>query len=143
MDSASSGDRAERTVVLFFDGGSRGNPGPAYGSFLYRLSWNGTERAQLDFAEVLTNNQAEYRTLIAALDAVLAKLRDQSQDPKTITLLVYTDSELLTRQLQGKYKIRNPHLKPLAEYVQSLFAQFKEWHIQWQPRRVIYSYFGH
>jgi ribonuclease HI len=90
---------------LQFDGGSRGNPGPAgigvtlsddKGTSIYELS---------EFLGVCTNNVAEYTALLRGLHA--AKVLGG----KKVT--VRSDSELLVRQINGQYKVKSPDLKPL------------------------------
>ena len=98
--------------VANIDGASRGNPGPA----AYAVVLHGPDAAKLcEFAKVIgrqTNNIAEYYGLIAALDyAVSQGIR---------ALRVRSDSELLVRQMQGRYKVKNAALKPLHERAQKL-----------------------
>ncbi len=63
------GQAPERPIVIIFDGGSKGNPGKGYGS--YALRWPGQQEriVKLQFGDDVTNNEAEYDTLIAALEA--------------------------------------------------------------------------
>lgn len=93
------------TWVLRCDGGSRGNPGPgAYGFVI--TDPQGLEReARGEFLGVVTNNVAEYRSLIAGLEAA-ARLGAQP-------LEVRMDSELVIRQMTGQYRVKNEGLKPL------------------------------
>jgi ribonuclease HI len=94
-------------ITAYCDGGSRGNPGPAgYGVFIQGPG--GETLAELsEFVGRATNNVAEYQALLAALDYALksghARLR------------VIADSELLVRQIQGRYKVNSPDLRPLYE----------------------------
>jgi ribonuclease HI len=87
------------------DGGSRGNPGP--GALGYVLcDPEGREiEARGEFLGVCTNNVAEYRSLIAGLDAAA---RHGAR-----TVVVRMDSELVVRQMLGQYKVKNAGLKPL------------------------------
>lgn len=136
-------DQETPRIVLLFDGGSRGNPGPAYGSFALRFP-NGEARLErLTFDEILTNNQAEYRTLIAGLEALLGILASRGQEPRDCVLEIRTDSELVARQLQGIYKVRHPQLRPLVDRVHELLRHFRDWKIQWQPREFTYRELGH
>lgn len=113
-------------LVIKFDGASRGNPGPAAigvliedeaGRILLQLS-NTIGRA--------TNNQAEYKALIAALEYA-ARMGAKSVDMRS-------DSELVVRQIQGQYKVRNRGLKPLFEKAQQLLSKFEEFSISSVPR---------
>ena len=105
--------RAERagSALAYIDGGSRGNPGPAgYGVRIERD--DGTVLELKKAVDVATNNIAEYRGLLAALDwTVEAGLAE---------LHVRSDSLLLIRQMQGAYKVKNAGLKPLHARAQVL-----------------------
>jgi len=130
-------------VVLYFDGGARGNPGPGYGSFRLEFSNGAVDQQRIEFGEQLTNNQAEYRTLIAALETLIERLEQQGTSPGTVAVDVHTDSELVVEQLRGSYKVRNPILRTLHERVRQLLGRFATWEVHWQPREVIYGHFGH
>ena len=89
-------------LEAYIDGGSRGNPGPA-GTGVY---FPGLVR----IAEYLghqTNNFAEYSALIAALRFAVAR--------RCENLKVYSDSELVVKQVKGAYKVRNENIRPLYE----------------------------
>jgi len=94
-----------KAVTLRTDGASRGNPGPAGIGVV--LEADG-EDARLEFHEYIgetTNNVAEYRALLRGL------LEAEKVAPASLT--VKCDSELLVRQLNGQYKVKAGHLKPL------------------------------
>jgi probable phosphoglycerate mutase len=94
-------------ILAHCDGGARGNPGPA-GFGVYIQSHAGLVLAELsEFIGFKTNNVAEYSGLLAALDFAL-------QNGHT-RLKVISDSELMVKQIQGKYKVNSPDLKPLYE----------------------------
>ena len=92
-------------IVAYIDGGARGNPGPAgFGVRIESLDGSLVE----EFCEsigVATNNVAEYRGLLAALD--WAKAHQASR------LHVRSDSLLLVQQMRGVYKVKHPGLQPL------------------------------
>ena len=91
--------------TLRCDGGSRGNPGPgALGYVLCDASGREVE-ARGEFLGVCTNNVAEYRSLIAGLEAAARH--------GVRTLVVRMDSELVVRQMLGQYKVKNEGLKAL------------------------------
>ena len=99
-------DAASGPVVAYIDGGARGNPGPA--GFGVRIEDAGGELIE-EIAEsigVATNNVAEYRALIAALE--WARRHGHRQ------LHVRSDSQLLVQQMLGNYKVKHPGLLPLA-----------------------------
>jgi ribonuclease HI len=97
--------RATGRVVAYIDGGARGNPGPA--GFGVRVEEADGSLIE-EFAEsigVATNNVAEYRALLAALEWAKRHGRDQ--------LHVRSDSLLLVQQMLGNYKVKNAGLQPL------------------------------
>jgi ribonuclease HI len=89
------------------DGGARGNPGPAgYGALVQ--DDHGTVLAELsEFLGMRTNNYAEYSGLLGCLQYAL--------DHHHPRLRVVSDSELMVKQIQGKYQVKSPDLKPLYE----------------------------
>ncbi len=105
------------TLHTYSDGGARGNPGPAaIGVVICDAKDNVLLEASHLIGET-TNNRAEYLALLFALE--LAKTR------KAKHLVCHADSELLIYQLQGVYKIKDPHLKALSEKVKSLAQGFE------------------
>jgi ribonuclease HI len=102
---------------MWVDGGSRGNPGPA--AVGYRIEDEAGEL--LDEAGetigVATNNEAEYRALIAAFDRA-AELGARDVE-------VRSDSELLMRQMTGRYKVKSPHLRELWQAAQRAAGRFE------------------
>jgi len=103
------------------DGGSRGNPGPSgYGAVVTDAA--GETLAELsDFLGIRTNNYAEYSGLLAVLDWAL-----QHQHPR---LKVVSDSELMVKQIQGKYKVNSPDLKPLWQEARNRIARLQGFEI--------------
>jgi ribonuclease HI len=103
---------AEGVWLLYADGASRGNPGPAaIGAVIF--DDQGRERHRI--SQVIgraTNNQAEYRAAIAAVEAAVAL------GARHVELRM--DSELVVRQMDSRYKVRNPGLKPLAARLKDL-----------------------
>lgn len=108
-------------ILAHCDGGSRGNPGPAgYGAEL--VDHDGLLVAELsEFLGIKTNNFAEYSGLLAVLDWAVAQGRRQ--------LRVISDSELMVKQIQGKYKVNSPDLKPLYEEARRRIAKLEGFQI--------------
>jgi len=109
-----------------FDGGSRGNPGPAAWGVVI-LDADG--RAVEGFAGAIgraTNNVAEYKGLLEAL--ALASARNAAD----VELLA--DSELVVKQVRGEYKVRHPDLIPLHAEAMRLIAGFRRFSIGHVPR---------
>jgi len=104
------------------DGGARGNPGPA-GFGVYVQSHEGMVLAELsEFIGFKTNNVAEYSGLLASLDFAL-----QNGHPR---LRVVSDSELMVKQIQGKYKVNSPDLRPLYEEAKRKIAKLEGFQIE-------------
>jgi ribonuclease HI len=109
------------TVIVKSDGGARGNPGPAA---IGAVVLDGTVDPPAVLATVsecigvTTNNVAEYRALIAGLEAA------RPFEPRRV--VVRADSELVIRQLEGRYKVKSPHLRPLFEEARGMLAEFDE-----------------
>jgi len=104
--------------MVFSDGGARGNPGPAAIAFIIQSETGQAVIARSSYIGVCTNNQAEYRALLAALEAVAAR--------KTEKVICHLDSELVVKQLSGEYMVKNKELKQLWKKVQAMVNQFKE-----------------
>jgi ribonuclease HI len=102
---------------MWVDGGSRGNPGPA--AVGYRIEDD--EGAVLDESGevigVATNNEAEYRALIAAFRRAAALGAHEVE--------VRADSQLLLRQMTGRYKVKSPHLRELWHEAQQAADGFE------------------
>jgi ribonuclease HI len=104
-----------KALTMQFDGGSRGNPGPAgYGVII--LADEVPIVTIGDFIGTATNNVAEYRGMIRGMEEAL-KLG-------CTELLVRGDSELVIKQMKGQYKVRNPGLKPLFDQADALRKKF-------------------
>jgi ribonuclease HI/probable phosphoglycerate mutase len=117
---------ANKTLTLFTDGACRGNPGQG-GAGAVLVSGDGqvisTAKKYLGHC---TNNIAEYRALILGLEEALKQ--------RPAGLFVYLDSELLVRQIQGVYRVKNPALQPLMAEVKDLLARFGAWQVGHVPR---------
>ncbi len=87
------------------DGGSRGNPGPGAGAYVLSDEAGREVEARGEALGVVTNNVAEYRALMAGLEAA-SRLGVRH-------LRVCMDSELVVRQMTGEYRVKHPGLKPL------------------------------
>ena len=105
------------SVVIYIDGGARGNPGPAgYGVRVETV--DGTLKQELhEPIGIATNNVAEYRGLLAALTYLV--------ETGTKEALIRSDSQLLVRQMQGRYRVRNAGLQTLFREAKTLEAQLE------------------
>lgn len=127
-------------LAIVFDGGSLGNPGKGYGSFRIRPPGGDWEPAvRLDYGDGVTNNEAEYRSLLGAMEAVAQR----SKDPAALQVLVYGDSQLVLRQLEGAWKVKAENLRPLFEATRAAARRFKKVRYQWHPRAKSVDLLGH
>jgi ribonuclease HI len=119
-------ERQAAAHVAYIDGASRGNPGAAAYAVVVKAPGGKTEFEIGKYFGRATNNVAEYYGLIAALDA--------AQSRGIARLLVRSDSELLVRQMQGRYKVKSADLKPLYERALKLSRGFTYFAIEHVPR---------
>src|ERR1700722_3547306 len=109
-------------LTLHFDGGRRGNPGPAGVGVVVAAS-DGTPLVTLGrFIGSATNNVAEYTGVITAMEEAL-KLG-------ATRIIIRGDSELIIKQLRGEYRVKNPGLRPLYERAKVLLARFKQFKLE-------------
>lgn len=107
-------------IDAYIDGASRGNPGPsAVGIFIRNSSGKDILRRG-EFIGQTTNNVAEYTALIRML-----KHLNKLVKAKTTEINVYSDSELLVKQMNGDYRIKSAHLIPLAIEARGLLKHYK------------------
>jgi ribonuclease HI len=111
---------------LHVDGGARGNPGPAGIGVVLSDSAGSTVASISEYIGEATNNVAEYRALIEGLKLALERgARD---------LRIYSDSELVVRQLGGSYKVKNEGLRPYYEQAKELLGDFTKYELISIPR---------
>jgi ribonuclease HI len=107
-----------KKYIIYSDGGARGNPGPAgIGAVIYDEEKNKIAEIS-EYIGNTTNNQAEYKALIAALK--------KAKELKAEELDCYLDSELVVKQLKREYKVKNPDLSPLFLEIYNLSLSFKK-----------------
>ncbi len=114
-------------LTLFIDGASRGNPGPAGAGVVASRDDKHVE-STCQYLGHATNNQAEYSALILALERAL--------DLGATQVEIRSDSELLVRQINGQYKVKNAGLKPLFEKARTMIAKLESFGIKHVPREL-------
>jgi ribonuclease HI len=117
-----------KQAIIYTDGGADPNPGPGAIGVVIKNSKGDTLATISRGIGRTTNNQAEYRAVIAGLEKALAMGIEE--------VVVRADSELVVRQLNGRYKVRNPGLKPLYLEVTELRQRFTNFTIRHIPRRL-------
>jgi ribonuclease HI len=111
---------------LHVDGASRGNPGEA-GFGVHVTAEDGSAVASLyGYLGKATNNVAEYQALLHGLRFALTRGASRVE--------VYSDSELLVRQIEGRYRVKNAGLQPLHREAQGLLARFERARVAHVPR---------
>jgi ribonuclease HI len=114
------------SLVIHIDGASRGNPGEA-GFGIHVASGDGTELVGLyGYLGRATNNVAEYQALLHALRYALSKGARRVR--------VFSDSELVVRQLAGDYRVKHPDMVPLHREARDLLSRFEEASVSHVPR---------
>ena len=107
-------------AIIYTDGGARGNPGPAGAGAV--ILQDGNVLAEIsEFLGTQTNNVAEYTALVLALK--------KARQLGLADVEVRMDSELIVKQMQGEYKVKNAGLKPLFLEVVNLSKKFSSFHI--------------
>jgi len=113
-------------LVVYADGASRGNPGPA-AIGVSVVDTEGREVAHISrLLGIATNNQAEYAAAIAGV-RLAGRLGADAVELRV-------DSELLARQLEGRYRVRDAKLRQLYEELLRQLASFREWKVRHVPR---------
>ncbi len=116
-------------VVVYCDGGSRGNPGPSAIGAVVLDPTSDPPRRLATVSErigITTNNVAEYRALIAGLEAAAPFHARRVR--------VRADSKLVVEQVKGTWKVKQPHLRPLLDEARTLLRAYAEVDLQHVPR---------
>jgi ribonuclease HI len=113
-------------VTIFTDGAARGNPGPAAIGCVIKDDKGNVIASISRCLGATTNNQAEYRAIIAALEKAV------SLGARQVTL--YSDSELVVKQINGQYKIKHAALRPLYTEIVKLTGALESFKITHIPR---------
>lgn len=131
---------ASNAFEIVFDGGSLGNPGKGYGSYEIISAGEAYRLGREEYEGQITNNQAEYMTLIEALRWLANDLGDARRNAR---VTIHGDSKLVVNQINGTWKVKHANMKPLVEEARKLFGQFRECTISWHPRAKSVERLGH
>lgn len=108
--------------LLYTDGAARGNPGPA-GAGAYICDEGGDVVAEIaEYVGETTNNVAEYRALLAGLKKLV--------ELGALDVEIRADSELMVRQIQGRYRVKHPNLQPLFAQAVALLKKIPGYSIK-------------
>lgn len=116
----------KQKLQIHIDGASRGNPGPAGVGVVLEEGAGRPPQEKAIYLGTATNNIAETCALILALQSALRM--------KAVRVEVFTDSELLARQVTGEYRVKNTHLQWLHVLIRNLIDGFDSFRIQHIPR---------
>lgn len=121
-----------KKIIIYTDGGSRGNPGPAAMAAIFCNEKHQKIKEYSEFLGNFTNNEAEYLAVILALKkfkSLFGKKLAQNTE-----IEIKSDSELLVKQLNGEYKILDPNIQKLFLEVWNLKLDFKRVKFKIIPR---------
>jgi phosphoribosylglycinamide formyltransferase-1 len=113
-------------LAVYIDGGSRGNPGPAAAAFILEEPPETQLEAKAYFLGKATNNVAEYTGIVKALEA--------AKQIGAKRLKIFSDSQLLVKQINGEYRVKSDQIRPLYQKALNLLNQFESWKVQYVTR---------
>lgn len=111
---------------IYTDGAARGNPGPAAIGMVFLDSQGNLISEHKESIGTATNNQAEYKAVIRALELAVKYCKNR--------IILTSDSELIIRQLTGKYRVKNKNLIDLFRKAKTLEASYEKVSYRHQPR---------
>jgi ribonuclease HI len=126
------GDFIDRKLTVYTDGAARGNPGPSASGF---MAYEGKEllHKHSEYNGKATNNFAEYTAVLLAM-----KWCSNINNAKELSIDLYSDNELVVRQLNQEYKVKSKDLMPLNAQISKLISNFKIVILKNVPRENIY-----
>ncbi len=158
-------------TIILFDGGSLGNPGKGYGSYALknnlakvdlqptmkskkpahtqpeasvgRQASQGWQITRLNFGDNTTNNEAEYATLMQALDDLQSQIERADRLPQEISIEIRGDSTLVINQISGEWKAKDDRMRSLRDAVRKQIARFKSNRLVQHPREESVKVLGH
>jgi len=111
-----------KRLIIYTDGGSRGNPGPAGAGIVIFDSKKKKVKELCKYLGETTNNNAEYNALICGLEEARSLGAEE--------VVVKIDSELVAKQLNGEYRVKNADIKPLFEKALAALKYFKSFKVE-------------
>lgn len=114
--------KPQMEAIMYTDGGSRGNPGEAGIGIVIKDVEGNILKEISQYIGIQTNNVAEYKALSRGLEIAL--------DIGITKVKCKLDSELVTKQIKGEYKVKNERMIPMYNMVMPLINKFEEFHIE-------------
>ena len=127
------------------DGGALSNGAAnsaGYGSYHLECRTGQKQTIRLDFGRGVTNNEAEYRALIAALQDLVGRIQRAGKSPSGYSLLVHTDSQLIVGQLTEGWQVKAANLRSLVDEAAALIQAFGRCDLVKVPRKEIVQVLG-
>lgn len=145
VQAQSAGDLPDDVQYLIvFDGGSKGNPGQGYGSYALTRCDTGQRRiVRREFPGMVTNNEAEYMTLVDAVRTLSEKIREHGKDPANYALEIRGDSKLVVKQVNRQWRARDDRMRALRDEALQYLAQFGDWRLLHHDRENSVEVLGH
>lgn len=112
---------SSKKLTIYTDGGSRGNPGPAACGFIILLNNSTQIAAKAHFLGKATNNIAEYTGILKSLQHAKEIQADEIQ--------LFSDSELIVKQINGQYRVKNVDLKKYYDQIMVILSGFRSWQV--------------
>jgi ribonuclease HI len=113
-------------VIVHVDGGARGNPGPAAAASVINSPSGELLDEHAQPIGTATNNVAEYRALLLGLE--------RARELGATEVEIVGDSELIAKQVQGRYKVKHEAMRPLHRQALAALGSFERWSIRTVPR---------
>ncbi len=144
--------------IILFDGGSIGNPGKGYGSYAIKQNLaegglqnerkskkppRGWEITRVNFGDNTTNNEAEYATLMQALDDLHSRIERADRLSQEFSIEIRGDSTLVINQLSGEWKSKDDRMRSLRDAVRKQIGRFKANRLVQHPREESVRVLGH
>ena len=136
--------------TLTFDGGASNNGRAcrSYGSYQLKTAGGKSQLVRLEFEDGTTNNEAEYKSLVAGLLDLVGRISESPYQPSQFTLKVIGDSQLVLYQVntqndQPQWRCNEEHLRVHRDKARELLANFNRWKVEWVPREYIVGVLGH
>ncbi|MBN1661186.1 MAG: reverse transcriptase-like protein [Anaerolineae bacterium] len=130
--------------LITFDGGSKGNPGWGYGSYHIQRVVDGAERLErVEFGDGYTSNEAEYDTLIEALEDLIGRIEEAGRRPAQFRIEVRGDSALVINQIQGQWQARDERMAARRDSARALLDRFAAAELKAHPREQSVRILGH
>lgn len=111
-----------KKLILYTDGAARGNPGPASAGAFICTPEGATVAEISEYLGETTNNVAEYEALLAGLRRLIELGAEEVE--------IRADSELMVRQMEGRYRVKHPNLKPLYQEALALLKKIPRYSIK-------------